>query len=181
MPAHELDVFDVLPLRGDELDSGEVSSVEGEGGEGREGVAEEVGDEGGVGGGAEGVAPGGEEGEVEGGDGGEAGGDHEEVAEVAAEAEGAAGGALQEAPLPAHQGGGVAAPDVRHGRDYVGEDHVGEVADRGPGGGHAAEIQIWCFGLIDLFCRLVVSVLISTLFSFSSIYLLSLIFFSKYC
>lgn len=157
VPPHELGVLDVFPLRGDEVDGVEVPGVESDGGERREGVAKEVGDEVGVGGGAQGVAPGGEEGEVEGGDGGEACGDHEEVAEVAAEGEGGACAALQQVPPAADQGGGVAAPDVRHGGDYVRDNHLGEVADGGPGGGHAAaEIQI-CISL-DFFSLSMVSV-----------------------
>lgn len=42
----------------------------------------------------------------------EAGGDQEKVAEVAAEAEGGAGGAFQAIPLAADESGAVAATDV---------------------------------------------------------------------
>lgn len=63
MPSHELYAFEIRPLRGYELNGRWVTRVEGERSDRREGVAEEVGDEGGIGGGGggEGVTPGREE------------------------------------------------------------------------------------------------------------------------
>lgn len=120
VPSNELDMFQLGPLRGQEEESGGGARVESEGGDGGEGVAEELGEERGVGGGGEErVAPGREEREVEVGDGSETGGEDEEVADVAAEGEVGAGGAFQEEPFPADEGGGVAAACVGNGRDYV--------------------------------------------------------------
>lgn len=100
----------------------------------------------------------------------EAGGNHKEVAEVAAEGEGGAGGSLQDVPLTADEGGGVAAAHVKHGGDYVGEYHIGEVVHGGPKSGrHAGEIQI-CFavfvdGGIDFYTVLVVFIFFLSCFS----------------
>lgn len=53
-------MLEIRPLSSYELNGARVSSIEGKGSDGREGVAEEVGDEGGVGGGAQGMTPWGE-------------------------------------------------------------------------------------------------------------------------
>lgn len=132
VPAHEHDAAEARPLPEEHLEGGRGPGVDGEGGDGGEGEAEAVGEEDGVGdGGGEVVAPGGEEGEVEALDAAEAGGDPVEVADVAAEGEGGAGGPLQGEVLAADEGEGVAGARVGHEGEDVGQDGVGEVADFG--------------------------------------------------
>lgn len=83
------------------------------------------------------MTPGREKGEVQMGDGAETGGDHEEVAGVAAEDEGGAGWPLELEELVGDEGNGVAGATVGDQSDDGAENSVGKVVD---GGGHGRRL-----------------------------------------
>lgn len=108
VPADELHLADGGPQRGQKVEGGGVAGVEDEGADVGEGLPEEMGQKGGVGGcggglGQQGVAPRGEEGQVQLSHGSEARGEHQQVSGVATEAEGAACRSLHAHPFLRHQ------------------------------------------------------------------------------